>query len=107
MKKRLAAALKVAARTPAQAHAGRWIARNPAPLPLFDAPAVTHDDICEWLRAVARMAPDSPRAAAYVRAYDVAGKISAAKAAGQWPPKEKGPDFRASFVSTAYRSTAS
>lgn len=65
---------------------GRWRRKDSIPLPLpgFDAPQVTQDDVDRWLIAVPRMDPASPRAAAYVRGYDVAGKIAAAKASGQF-----------------------
>lgn len=40
---------------------------------------VSAADIAAWLLAVPRMAPDSPRAAAYIRGYNVASKIRRAK----------------------------
>lgn len=49
--------------------------------------AVSADDIRTWLEIVPRIDPDGPRAAAYVRCYDVPGKIARAKREGQWPPK--------------------
>lgn len=49
---------------------------------LFGGHVVTADDIAAWLRAVPRLDPTGPRAARYIAAYDVAGKIAAAKADG-------------------------
>lgn len=46
---------------------------------------VYQEDIDLWLRAVPRMHPDSPRAAHYVRSYNVVGKISRAKLDGTLP----------------------
>lgn len=65
---------------------GRWRRKDPAPLALpgFDTVQVTQADIDRWLIAVPRMDPASPRAAAYIRGYDVAGKVAAAKASGQF-----------------------
>ena len=51
---------------------------------LFGQVIVTHDEINRWLESVPRMSPDSPRAAWYVRAYDVAGKVARAKLAGEF-----------------------
>lgn len=47
---------------------------------------VTAADVRLWLATIPRLDPDGPRAAAYVRSYDVAGKIAQAKQAGAWPP---------------------
>lgn len=47
---------------------------------------VTDADVRTWLQIVARIEPDSPRAAAYVRGYQVLRKIQRAKDAGDWPP---------------------
>lgn len=65
---------------------GRWPKKDPIPLPLpgFDAPQVTQDDIDRWLLAVPRIDPASPRAARYVVNYCVISKIQDAKAAGQF-----------------------
>ena len=52
------------------------------PLDLFGQVRVTHDDVAAWLRAVPRIDPESPRAAAYVRGYDVPAKVAAAKQNG-------------------------
>lgn len=54
---------------------------------LFGALAVTHADIELWLTQVARLAPDSPRRAAYARYWNVAEKIATAKARDEWPPQ--------------------
>jgi hypothetical protein len=78
-KKRLSALLKVGKPTP-----GRWPRRDPHQPGLFGDQAVTADDVRRWLLKVPRMDPDSPRAARYVIAYDVHGKIARAKAAGQF-----------------------
>jgi hypothetical protein len=80
-KKRMAAILPYTNPKP-----GRWPKsnRDAIPLTLFDAPAVTQEDINRWLVAVPGIDPASPRAAAYVRGYDVAGKIERAKAAGKF-----------------------
>lgn len=49
---------------------------------LFGEVVVTQDDIYAWLVNVARIAPDSPRAAYYVKWWDVVGKVRASKACG-------------------------
>jgi hypothetical protein len=49
---------------------------------LFGEIIVTRADIAAWLVSVPHIDPDSPRAAAYVRGWDVAGKVRAAKALG-------------------------
>lgn len=58
----------------------------PIPTPyardLFGEVPVTTLDIRLWLVCIPRMDPDSPRAAWYVKGYNVAGKIRAAKVAG-------------------------
>lgn len=65
---------------------GRWPARNPIELPLFDTPAVTQADIAAWIAAYAsHIAPRYH--AQYAHAYDLAGKIARDKAAGRWPPE--------------------
>lgn len=46
-----------------------------------EIPVYTHD-IDLWLMCVPKMPPDSPRAAWYVRGWDVVGKIRRAKLAG-------------------------
>lgn len=51
---------------------------------LFGCVIVTRDDVDRWLLAVPRLCPDSPRAAWYVRAYNVTEKIAAAKLAGEF-----------------------
>lgn len=55
---------------------------RPFPVDLFGQVPVTVQDVESWLRAVPRIDPHSPRAAHYVRAYDVPAKIAAAKLAG-------------------------
>jgi hypothetical protein len=52
------------------------------PYDLFGEVRVTQDDVRLWLLAVPRIDPDGPRAAHYVRSYDVAGKIARAKLDG-------------------------
>lgn len=49
---------------------------------LFGVVPITLEDIELWLLAVPGIDPQSPRAAWYVRAYDVPGKIARAKLAG-------------------------
>ena len=49
---------------------------------LFGEIIVTRADVAAWLVSVPRIDPDSPRAAAYIRGWDVAGKVRAAKARG-------------------------
>lgn len=56
-------------------------------MPLFDDVAVTWDDVAVWLRAVPQIDPESPRALAYIRLWNVADKIAHAKRTGQWPPQ--------------------
>jgi hypothetical protein len=55
-----------------------------SPLDLFGQVPVTVPEVHAWLRAVARMEPDNPRAAWYVRAYDVPAKVAAAKLRGDF-----------------------
>lgn len=45
---------------------------------------MTVPDVNLWLRAVARIDPESPRAAWYVQAYDVPAKVAAAKLRGDF-----------------------
>ncbi len=54
----------------------------PYAVDLFGEVPVTHEDVSRWLIAVPRLDPESPRAAYYVQAWDVPGKIRAAKLAG-------------------------
>jgi len=54
------------------------------PYDLFGEIPVYHYDIAAWLLAVPRIDPDSPRAAQYVRDWNVVAKIKAAKARGQF-----------------------
>ncbi len=54
---------------------------------LFGQVVVTQADIALWLDIVARLAPDSPRRAAYCRMWNVPDKIRHAKESGQWPPE--------------------
>ena len=49
---------------------------------LFGEVIVTLSDIRLWLLAVPRIDPDGPRAAHYIRGYDVPGKIARAKLQG-------------------------
>ena len=55
---------------------------------LFGEVPVSQADIVRWLDALPRLSKAPWRRAAYSRAYDVVGKIRAAKAAGRWPPIE-------------------
>lgn len=67
--------------------AGRWPARSPVEIPLFDLPAVSQDDLRLWLSTHApHIDPDGARAAAYLVGYAIAEKIARAKLAGRWPP---------------------
>ena len=54
---------------------------------LFGEIAVSRADLELWITIVARLPPESPRRAAYARAWNVPEKIQAAKAAGCWPPQ--------------------
>lgn len=49
---------------------------------LFGEVIVTHQDVRRWLETVPRINPDGPRAANYMRGYDVVGKIKRAKLEG-------------------------
>lgn len=51
---------------------------------LFGEVPVTWPEVAAWCEAVAGIAPDSPRFALYVRAYDVPGKVAAAKVSGEF-----------------------
>lgn len=55
---------------------------QPYPFDLFGEVPVTWADVDAWLIAVPRIPPDSPRAAHYIRGYDVVGKIAQAKRTG-------------------------
>ena len=57
---------------------------RPHVLDLFGEIIVTHADIAAWLVNIPRIHPDSPRAAHYVRGWDVVGKVRHAKAHGQF-----------------------
>lgn len=48
---------------------------------------VTDADLRLWLITVPQIDPDGPRAAAYLRGYNVASKIATAKQQGRWPPE--------------------
>lgn len=48
-------------------------------LDLFGEVPVTWPEVWDWLEAVPRIPRDSPRAAHYVEAYGVVGKIQAKK----------------------------
>lgn len=62
------------------------VAPGPIQSTLFGTASVTPDDLAEWLRVVAPRIPDR-RAAQYLRNYNVAEKIAAAKLSGNWPPR--------------------
>jgi hypothetical protein len=66
-KRRLRAALALAGET-----------LPPRQLPLFDFIPVSQDEVRSWLHKAGRD-PDGPRAAWYVRAYNVVEKIARAK----------------------------
>lgn len=51
---------------------------------LFGEVPITRADIDAWLLCVPRINPDSPRAAWYIRAYNVADKITCAKLSGEF-----------------------
>lgn len=51
---------------------------------LFGEVPITRADVDAWLLAVPRISPHSRRAAWYIRAYDVIGKITRAKIAGEF-----------------------
>lgn len=57
---------------------------QPAIYDLFGEIIITPADIAAWLINVPRIHPDSPRAAHYVRGWDVVGKVRAAKALGRF-----------------------
>lgn len=67
---------------------GRWPTHHPIEQPLFAelGPAVTAADLNTWM-TIHGGAISPRRWPAYIIAYDVAGKIRAAKAAGRWPPQ--------------------
>ncbi|HEX5392262.1 MAG TPA: hypothetical protein VFW68_03220 [Rhodocyclaceae bacterium] len=76
--------------------------RDPVPLSLFDAPAVTESDIEAWCASVychLSLIPGSRRYAQFVHDYDVAGKIERAKSAGRFfQTIEQGRHFRDSAM---------
>ncbi len=51
---------------------------------LFGEVVVTQQDVRLWLQMVPRIDPDGPRAAHYVRGYDVPSKIRYAKLQGHF-----------------------
>ena len=55
---------------------------HPFPLDLFGEVIITQADIRLWLLTVPRIDPDSHRAPAYIKGYDVVGKIRHAKLNG-------------------------
>lgn len=65
---------------------------TPAAPDLFGGYAVTPQDVRLWLRAIARLDPDSPRAPAYVVNYNVIGKIIEAKRRGEFARLEAAND---------------
>jgi hypothetical protein len=70
-------------------HPGRWPSHAPIPLPLpgFDLPAVTLDDIRLWMATYTpHIDPDSHRGRAYAHGYNVAGKVAQEINRGAWPP---------------------
>lgn len=68
------------------APAGRWPRSGPVELTLFGFQSVSPADIELW---IATIAPRISRAkyARYAQEYNVAGKVAAAKARGDWPPR--------------------
>ena len=62
-------------------------------LPTYNCPTCnsectqTHSDIDLWLITIPGIDPESPRAAYYVKWWNVQAKINYAKANGEWPPK--------------------
>lgn len=64
----------------------------PPELDLFGQVAISHDDVFAWLRAVPRIDPHGPRAAAYVRSYSVVEKITAAKLTGTFAALTQAPE---------------
>ena len=55
---------------------------QPHVLDLFGEVIITRSDVRLWLLTVPRIDPDSHRAPAYIKSYDVVGKIRRAKLAG-------------------------
>lgn len=62
---------------------------RPEVVDLFGEVPVTYEDIEHWLITVPRIDPGSRHADWYVKAYDVPGKIKAAKLAGRWEQMER------------------
>lgn len=65
-----------------------------SPRDLFGEVPVTTPEIDAWLRAIPRIEPGSPRAAYYVKHWDVPAKIRAAKLRGEWHQVERLADQR-------------
>lgn len=61
---------------------------------LFGEVPVTEADVRLWLLAVPRIDPDSPRAAHYVRGWNVPDKIRAAKLSGWFDTLDPTPPER-------------
>lgn len=57
-------------------------------LDLFDGVRVTWPEVRAWVAAIAPHCADGPRFEFYVRGWDVAAKVRAAKLAGHWPPRQ-------------------
>lgn len=54
------------------------------PFDLFGEVPVTADDVNRWLLSVPHLDPGSPRAAWYVKGWNVVDKIRQAKISGRW-----------------------
>lgn len=48
--------------------------------------SVSESDVRLWLETIPKIDPDGPRAAQYIRCWNVADKIARAKERGEWPP---------------------
>ena len=57
---------------------------RPSERDLFGEVIVTQLDIRLWLESVPKINPDGPRAAHYIRGYDVAHKVARAKLEGRF-----------------------
>lgn len=76
-----------------KAGAARYRHTHPA-LDLFGEVPITFDDLRAWVAAMTRLDPDSSRAEWYIKNWNVADKVRAAKLAGTFEATIGPPDRR-------------
>lgn len=73
------------------------------PRDLFGEVPVSYEDVDAWLRAVPRIEPDSPRAAWYIKQWNVVEKIKAAKLRGDFDAITRRGDGESPFWWSRFR----